>query len=290
MATMRAGRPTRKKRGEEGILLVVVLFLVFLLVLSLTIALPKVKQSIQRDRDRETMERGKQYIRAIQLYYRKFGRYPPSIDALVKTNEIRFLRQRYIDPTTGKDDWQLIRVGENKVPVVMGFFGQPLGQSTVAGTGPSGGNGVAGATTLGIPLSGPTTGPTTGPGTTGTTGTVPGTSFPTTSGSGQGSSDNIGGQTFGGAGIIGVRPASPAKSILIYKGKDHYNQWEFTYDPQMDRKTIGGGNGAGGQPASNLNGGNSFGSPGTTMGPTTGPTTGPTGPTTPNPTTGIGPQ
>ncbi|HUX44479.1 MAG TPA: hypothetical protein VMV57_06985 [Terracidiphilus sp.] len=264
-----SGRGARRTgRGEEGILLVAVVFLLFLLVLSLTIALPKVRESIQVDRDRETMERGKQYIRAIQLYYRKFGSYPPSIDALVKTNDIRFLRKRYLDPTTGKDDWKPIRFGENKTPTAMGFFGQPLGGTTVAGTGPSGGNGVAGATTLGSPLGGPTSGAgaTTGIGGAGIGGT--------------GSSDTGTGQTFGGAGIIGVSPASPAKSILIYKKKDHYNQWEFTYDPLQDQKTMSGGNaGTIGQPASGLTGGAGGISP-----------TSPTGPTSPTPPTGTTPQ
>ncbi|HEU5352790.1 MAG TPA: type II secretion system protein [Terracidiphilus sp.] len=282
--------PARKKPGEEGILLVAVIFLLFLLTLTLAIALPKVRESIQRDRDRETMERGKQYIRAIQLYYRKFGRYPPSIDALVKTNEIRFLRKRYIDPTTGKDDWQVIHMGENKVPIVMGFFGQAVGQTTLAGTGPSGGNGVAGATTLGGPLNGTGTGGagvTTGMGGinsgTGTSGIGTGSGGSSNGSAGGSSNDSFGssnGQTFGGAGIIGVRPASPAKSIFLYKGKDHYNQWEFTYDPLMDRKTISSGSGAGGTPASNLNGNDASGTPGTTPPPTA----------SPNPPSGIVPQ
>ena len=60
------------------------------------------------------MHRGKQYRRAIQLYYRKFHAYPPNVDALVKTNEIRFLRKKYIDPMTGKDDWKPILYGQNK--------------------------------------------------------------------------------------------------------------------------------------------------------------------------------
>lgn len=296
----RTDAPKRKKPGEEGILLVMVMFLVFLMVLGLAVALPKVRESIQRDRDRETMERGKQYMRAIQLYYRKFGRYPPSIDALVKTNEIRFLRKRYIDPTTGKDDWKVIHFGENKVPVAMGFFGQPLGQSTIGGVGPSGGTGIPGATPIGgsptggiggdgtngigpsgAGVSSGIGGTTTGIGGTPSTGGAAGTGD---SGSGFGST---GGQTFGGAGIIGVRPASPAKSILIYKKKDHYNEWEFTYDPLMDRKTTGN-TGTIGQPVGNQNGGDSFGTPGVNMGPTGGPTTGPASPTTP--TTGIAPQ
>ena len=76
-----------------------------ILIISLSVAVPRVRESIQRDREVETMQRGKQYIRAIQLYYRKFHAYPPNVDALVKTNDIRFLRKKYIDPpparTTG---------------------------------------------------------------------------------------------------------------------------------------------------------------------------------------------
>ena len=81
-----------------------------------------------------------QYRRAIQLYYRKFHAYPPNVDALVKTNNIRFLRKKYIDPITGKDDWKPIMFGQNKAPTAMGFFGQPLAGTTIAGIGPSGGN------------------------------------------------------------------------------------------------------------------------------------------------------
>src|SRR5580704_6220740 len=90
------------------------------------------------------MHRGKQYTRAIQLYYRKFNAYPPNIDALVKTNNIRFLRKRYIDPVTGKDDWKPILFGQNKAPLALGFFGDPLagGATPIAGTGPGGGNSV----------------------------------------------------------------------------------------------------------------------------------------------------
>ena len=72
------------------------------------------------------MQRGKQYMRAIQLYFGNSTAYPPNVDALVKTNEIRFLRKRYTDPMTGKDDWKPIKFGQNKTPLAMGFFGQPL--------------------------------------------------------------------------------------------------------------------------------------------------------------------
>src|SRR6266702_867216 len=141
--------PKRHVRpSEEGYILVAVVFMTAILILSLAVALPRVRASIQRDREIETMRRGKQYIRAVQLYYRKFHAYPPNLDALVKTNEIRFLRKKYLDPTTGKEEWKPIMLGQNKTPMAMGFFGQPLGGmggSVLGGTG--GGNGVAGATT-----------------------------------------------------------------------------------------------------------------------------------------------
>jgi type II secretory pathway pseudopilin PulG len=126
--------------GQEGYILLAVLFLVVMVLVMLAIAAPKMAADIERDREMELVHRGKQYVRAIKLYYKKFGAYPPNLDALEKTNEIRFLRKRYKDPITGKDEWHLIHFGENKTPSY-GFFGQPIGGtggSTLAGVGPGG--------------------------------------------------------------------------------------------------------------------------------------------------------
>ncbi len=142
--TIRRARPVNARPSEDGFTLLAVIFLMTILTLWMAVAVPKMTKSIQRDRDLETMHRGKQYIRGIQLYYRKFHAYPPNIDALVKTNEIRFVRKRYLDPMTGKDDWKPIMYGQNKVPIAMGFFGQPLLGTTMAGIGPGGGNGLQG--------------------------------------------------------------------------------------------------------------------------------------------------
>ena len=302
--------PIRSRPCEEGFILIAVIFLLFLLALSLTIAAPKIARAIQRDRDKETMERGKQYLRAIQLYYRKFNAYPPTLDALVQTDNIRFLRKKYKDPITGKDDWQPIFYGQNKAPIAMGFFGQPLGGmggvTPMGGVGPGGGNaapGAPGATNTGFGSSsglgssfgsgfgsstggsfgsstggsslfgssstGTSTGATTSP--TGASGGASGASGGTGTDSGGGSSSGSGtgfggGQSFGGLGIIGFRPASPKKSILVYKGKDHYNQWEFTYSPLMDMQTMpGAAGGAAGQPptgTTNTNTNSGFGNSG----------------------------
>lgn len=280
-------RTIRHKESEKGYVLLGVLILLVIFVIAMTVAAPRIAASIQRDRDMETMERGKQYIRAIQLYYRKFNAYPPNIEALVKTNNIRFLRKRYIDPITSKDDWKPIQFGQNKAPIAMGFFGQPLGGTggaVLAGTGPGGGNGLQGSgmfgnsgpgstsptgglfNTPGTPTSGaPAAGGTGagGPGAPGTptTGTNSGG---TSGGTDTGSSPTDGtGQVFGGGGIIGFSPASPKKSILVYKKKDHYNQWEFTYSPLIDQQMMSGGNAGGiGTPMGGTN------QPPTTIGPT----------------------
>ena len=316
------GRP-----AEQGYLLVAVIFMLAILVISMAVALPKVRESIQRDRDLETMHRGKQYIRAIQLYYRKFNAYPPNVDALVKTNDIRFLRKKYIDPTTGKDVWKPVLFGQNKTPTAMGFFGQPLAGSTLAGIGPAGGNGLNGVNGNGLNGSN-STGGAFGNNNTGgafgnnnsafgsnnsnsafgsnsnsafgsNNGVAGGANGGSTDGSsnGTGSADGSNGsgsafggpgtgsgQTFGGAGIIGFSPGSAKQSIYVYKKKNHYNEWEFTYDPAQERMMLGGGGNNGlGQPTPGSNTGTgAFGNPSGTFGNPSGPG-GTTSPITPAP-------
>ena len=325
---MRDSANRRRCPSEAGYMLVAVIFLLFLLVLSLSIALPRVREDIQRDRDVETMHRGKQYVRAIQLYYRKFHTYPPNIDALVKTNNIRFLRKRYLDPTTGKDDWKPIQFGQNKLPKAYGFFGQPLAGSMIGGAGLGGGNGLgtntpggngspfgggsnsgsgssfgggstfgggssSGGSTFSLGSSNSSPGANSANGGTSSSGTTSnGNGTDTSSGGSSGTDNGPTGPTFGGAGIIGYSPASPKQSVEVFKKKNHYIEWEYTYDPLSDQQMMTGGNtGAIGQPASGTNspfggtsgvgtqpngGGMGFGSSGAS------PTT-PTAPTTPTP-------
>jgi type II secretory pathway pseudopilin PulG len=225
------------RRAESGYILVAAIFLLFLFTIGLSVAVPSITRQIQLDRERETLERGKQYQRAIQLYYRKFHAYPPTIDALVDTNNIRFLRKRYIDPTTRKDDWRPILFGQNKAPTAMGFFGQPI--TGIGSTGAIGPGASAPADADSLLNSG--TGSSAGSGL-----------FPSSPNSGNSAAAGFGrsatpvqsspsnllstsnAQTFGGAGIIGVSPASGGASITAFKKKTRYDEWEFTYDPMTD--------------------------------------------------------
>lgn len=196
----------RQRQGEQGFMLVGLIVAIFFILLALSVAAPKVAQALRREKEVEAVHRGNQYVRAIRLYYRKFGHYPGSMEQLEKTNNIRFLRQRYIDPMTGKDDWRLIKVGEAKT-TVKGFFGQPLaglapGLGTaagqVSGTGTAG-TGVAGTGQQG---SGSAFG-SSSPGSSAFGSSSPGSSAfgsssPGTSGLGASSTPTLGGSSAGG--------------------------------------------------------------------------------------------
>ena len=112
-------------RNQDGFLLLGVLFMTLLILLALSLAAPKMAEEVRRDKEAETIHRGQQYARAIRMFYTKYGRYPSKVDDLIKTQDQRFLRKRYLDPMTGKDDWRIIHLGEAKVGP-MGFFGQPM--------------------------------------------------------------------------------------------------------------------------------------------------------------------
>jgi hypothetical protein len=71
--------------------------------------------------------------------------------------------------------------------------------------------------------------------------------------------------------MVGVASTSKEKSIRIFNKKDHYNQWQFIYDPSSDR---GGLLTTPNQPALQGNEDRSTGTPGTpgTQGTTGGAT------------------
>jgi type II secretory pathway pseudopilin PulG len=226
-------RPSRKascpRPEEEGYVLAAVIIMLAVMMILLAAAVPKVREDIRRDQEVETMHRGQQYIRAVQLYYRKFHRFPPNVDALEDTNMMRFLRKKYDDPLTGKYDWTPVPYGANKAPLTMGYFGVPLtmGAAVLTGaaaTGGNSGNQIVGASPIGS-----------GSGFVSAFGPDQGSGNP---GAGSGSPTPGSSMAVGGMGIQGFSPASTKESILVYKTKDHYNEWEFVYDPTADR--VGG--------------------------------------------------
>src|SRR5580700_8091691 len=72
--------------------------------------MPRVAFESQREKEQLLIDRGEQYKRGIQMYFVAFKKYPSKLEDLENTNNQRFLRRRYIDPMTGKDEWRLIHV------------------------------------------------------------------------------------------------------------------------------------------------------------------------------------
>lgn len=100
----------RRRKDESGYALLLILLMGALLAISLYREIPRVAFETQRQKEQLLIERGEQYKRAIQLFYRKNARYPQKIEDLENTNNIRFLRKRYKDPMTGKDEWRVIHI------------------------------------------------------------------------------------------------------------------------------------------------------------------------------------
>lgn len=96
------------RHSQRGYMMITLMLFVALITIALLAILPDMKQQIRRDREEELIHRGNAYMRAIQHFYKKFSRYPNSVDDLLDTNNMRFLRKRYtdpmnIDPKTGKE-------------------------------------------------------------------------------------------------------------------------------------------------------------------------------------------
>jgi len=307
-----------QERGDAGFMLLAAIVMIFMVLLVLSVAAPRIATQIRHEREVESAHRAEQYVRAIRIFYLKFHRYPASIEQLEKTNNQRFLRQRYVDPLTGKDDWRLIHVGENQTQV-KNFFGEDLpglqaglgsaaGMASTTGSGsgafnngstpgstPGAGsafnNGGSPGTGLGGGIGSPSASGAGGVGQTGaSTGTGTGTG---TTGSGSNGIASQDATTFNGSGggqIIGVGSAKSGDSLLVVNGETTYETWEFLYDPRIEqawyaKSTLLGGVATGGtNGASGLGSAAGMASPGVGGTPATGTTPTSNGPGTPPPT------
>ena len=108
-------------------MLLILLLAAAMLAITLMTVETNYRQSIRRDREVEMIHRGVQYARAIKKYFKKFGRYPASVDRLEDTNHIRFLRQRYKDPMTEDGKWKELHFGDVKFATAPAA-GQTAGQ------------------------------------------------------------------------------------------------------------------------------------------------------------------
>jgi len=219
--------------GQRGYVLLSIMLLMTVMLIMLTIEAPRIAQQIRREREEELVHRGREYSNAIRKFYRRFGQYPASLDQLDNTNGIRFLRKRYKDPMTGKDDWKLVHVGEAQVN--LGSVNGTAPGSTLQSTMPGANTGsTLTTTTLGQPLGGT---------------------------SGQ----------LGGGPIIGVASTAKGTSIKLINGKDQYSDWQFVYDPRLDAQGANQGVAVGQGSNGTLVNGGGIGNSAPTTAPTTPP-------------------
>jgi type II secretory pathway pseudopilin PulG len=249
--------PSRKRRRESGYALLLVVFFTTILLLTTMIAAPSIRTERRREKEEEMIWRGRQYVHAIKLYYRKNGRFPTSLDDLIKPKQgsLRFLRQAYKDPMN-KDEgtWRLIYVGpagqligslkppqKLQLPVAGGAQpGTPAAALASSGTQPgaSGTQPGANPSQPGQAASG-----TQSDGTTGTaaaaqgTGTSSGDTGPTADAAAPALKDA---PTIIGGNIIGVGSKVDKRSIIIYDKAKNYRLFEFIWDPSKDVMAVGG--------------------------------------------------
>src|SRR3984957_9649769 len=106
----RADGGMKRRSSESGFAMLLVFVMAAAIAITLYIEVPRVAFESQRSKEQMAIDRGLQYERAIQLFYRKYHLYPQTLDDLETTRNMRFLRRRYKDPLTGKD-FRLLHVG-----------------------------------------------------------------------------------------------------------------------------------------------------------------------------------
>ena len=167
-------------------------------------AMPAWRTYAKREKEAELLFRGQQYMRAVELYQRRFpGAYPTDLEALV---EERFLRRPYRDPMTGEP----FRILTHSSAAAAGEAAAETGDgedrprsrlSERAGRDRFGAPG----SNLGGRAGGLAPGPFSG---------------------------TLGGDDEEMGGIVGVVSLSSEDSLIEYNGATRYDQWLFVHQPQ----------------------------------------------------------
>lgn len=244
---MKAPCKYRGRRGERGYALLMVVFAATILLIAAMTAAPGIKANRKREQEKEMIWRGNQYVRGIMRYYRKTGKYPTSLDDLMKpqVGNVRFMRQAYKDPMNKEDgSWRLIYIGPS---------GQLVGslkpQRTLAL--PVGIPGASGVGTPAANLPGAGLNNVSGFGTTATTGaagaqqgtggttqtTRTGVSTDTDANGNPPPAAEVG--TIIGGNIIGVGSKARGHSVIYYDKAEDYHLFEFIWDPSKNVIGVG---------------------------------------------------
>lgn len=208
-------RAGQAQNRDSGYAMAALLVAIAVMAIAMTVAMPAWRQAGQREKEEELIFRGRQYVRGIQLYQRKYAAtYPADVDILVKQ---KFLRKKYKDPMVADGEFDILYQG-SLVSIGQGRGGLPQGQ----GQGQAQDPGRGGATTF---------------------------TFESRPGgvTQAGQTARTAGQR---GGVLGVRSKSTDASIRSWNGATHYNEWRFLFMPAMagpgqGRPGMRGGRGGG---------------------------------------------
>ena len=172
--------------------------------IGLSMAMPTWRTWAQREREAELIFRGEQYMRAIELYQRRFaGAYPADIEMLV---DQRFLRKAFPDPMTG-DEFEILTQASLPATPIQAPPGTPGATQQRPGTNVGRVEQESGTSSARTPFTAAAAGMNT--------------------------------QAAGG--IIGVVSSSTATSYALRNGRNRYDEWLFVYLPQATQPGQGTG-------------------------------------------------
>jgi type II secretory pathway pseudopilin PulG len=138
--------------SQAGYAMAALLVMLNIMAILMTVAMPVWKTAVKREKEAELIWRATQYVRAVDLFRRKYANAnPPNLDILLKEG---FLRKKYKDPMTADGEFQLVfaaqqqqRPGSAPVSGAAGQITQPttppaptpLDQTTQGPAGATGG-------------------------------------------------------------------------------------------------------------------------------------------------------
>lgn len=231
------GRARASARGYALLALIAAMTVMAILIAGYV---PHLARQMQREREEEMLFRGQQIVEAIAQYVQMTGRYPSSLEELVRgfvmqtprgTRRVRFLRpSALIDPMTN-DEWKVVRPGDPAlrrfVEAYLETIGQPANPMLLQFLQPG-----AVIALPGRPR--PTPAQPMRPGRTRVP--TPRVNVPDVV-------EGIAGSVLtplsaipeegGGGPILGVVSKSEKKSVRVYYGLDRYSDWPFVFIPVL---------------------------------------------------------
>src|SRR6266568_16890 len=239
---MEAKAKANRGRAQSGYALLMVVFMAALMIITAAAIQINFLTQGRREKEDELIWRGQQYARGVRLFFRKNGRFPTSLDDLIKPGigGVRYMRKAYKEPMNTVDgSWRLLYVGPAG-QIIGSVKANPGGSIFPAAPAPRPGGAQAGTTAAPLGSTGGNAGGEA------SSGTAPGQ--PQSAGSGSPQTANTSSQqpsAFGtdgtiiGGNIIGVASKINRASIKVYDSGTTYRAWEFIYNPSKDVTPIG---------------------------------------------------